>query len=60
MCWFDSAVRPAHVPVLLRSGLDMDLTTLLVWLAKNRSIRHLSLGKNFNNIKSKWVKPAER
>lgn len=37
------------------SGLDIDLTTLLVWLAKNRSIRHLSIGKNFNNIKSKWV-----
>uniref|UniRef100_A0A3Q3XF12 CARMIL C-terminal domain-containing protein n=1 Tax=Mola mola TaxID=94237 RepID=A0A3Q3XF12_MOLML len=36
-------------------SLDMDLTTLLVWLAKNRSIRHLSLGKNFNNIKSKNV-----
>uniref|UniRef100_A0A4W5RSG1 Capping protein regulator and myosin 1 linker 1 n=1 Tax=Hucho hucho TaxID=62062 RepID=A0A4W5RSG1_9TELE len=35
------------------NGLDSDLTTLLVWLAKNRSIRHLSLGKNFNNIKSK-------
>lgn len=34
----------------------MDLVTLLVWLSKNRSIRHLSLGKNFNNIKSKWVK----
>ncbi|TNM93154.1 hypothetical protein fugu_018556, partial [Takifugu bimaculatus] len=37
------------------NGLDMDLTTLLVWLAKNRSIKHLSLGKNFNNIKSKNV-----
>uniref|UniRef100_A0A3Q3N2X2 F-actin-uncapping protein LRRC16A-like n=1 Tax=Mastacembelus armatus TaxID=205130 RepID=A0A3Q3N2X2_9TELE len=37
------------------NGLDMDLMTLLVWLAKNRSIRHLSLGKNFNNIKSKNV-----
>ncbi|KAM3596683.1 uncharacterized protein V6R79_019047 [Siganus canaliculatus] len=37
------------------NGLDMDLTTLLVWLAKNRSIRNLSLGKNFNNIKSKNV-----
>ncbi|XP_051247205.1 F-actin-uncapping protein LRRC16A [Dicentrarchus labrax] len=37
------------------NGLDMDLTTLLVWLAKNRSIRHLSLGKNFSNIKSKNV-----
>lgn len=34
-------------------GLDSDLSTLLIWLAKNRSIRHLSLGKNFNNIKSK-------
>ncbi|XP_042291207.1 F-actin-uncapping protein LRRC16A isoform X1 [Thunnus maccoyii] len=40
------------------NGLDMDLTTLLVWLAKNRSIRHLSLGKNFNNIKSKNVAPV--
>ncbi|XP_056297745.1 F-actin-uncapping protein LRRC16A isoform X2 [Pseudoliparis swirei] len=37
------------------NGLDLDLSTLLVWLAKNRSIRHLSLGKNFNNIKSKNV-----
>ncbi|XP_034016732.1 F-actin-uncapping protein LRRC16A isoform X2 [Thalassophryne amazonica] len=37
------------------NGLDMDLITLLVWLAKNRSIRHLSLGKNFSNIKSKNV-----
>ncbi|KAM9384108.1 F-actin-uncapping protein LRRC16A isoform 2-T2 [Pholidichthys leucotaenia] len=37
------------------NGLDMDLTTLLVWLAKNRSIRHLSLGRNFSNIKSKNV-----
>ncbi|XP_060742666.1 F-actin-uncapping protein LRRC16A isoform X2 [Tachysurus vachellii] len=35
------------------NGLDSDLTTLLVWVAKNRSIRQLSLGKNFNNIKSK-------
>uniref|UniRef100_H3CII7 Capping protein regulator and myosin 1 linker 1 n=1 Tax=Tetraodon nigroviridis TaxID=99883 RepID=H3CII7_TETNG len=37
------------------NGLDADLPTLLVWLAKNRSIRHLSLGKNFSNIKSKNV-----
>uniref|UniRef100_A0A3P9M9Y0 CARMIL C-terminal domain-containing protein n=1 Tax=Oryzias latipes TaxID=8090 RepID=A0A3P9M9Y0_ORYLA len=37
------------------NSLDMDLVTLLVWLSKNRSIRHLSLGKNFNNIKSKNV-----
>ncbi|XP_062385557.1 F-actin-uncapping protein LRRC16A [Sardina pilchardus] len=35
------------------NSFDTDMTTLLVWLAKNRSIRHLSLGKNFNNIKSK-------
>lgn len=35
------------------NGLDSDLTTLLVWMAKNRSVRHLSLGKNFNNIKSR-------
>ncbi|KAM9824007.1 F-actin-uncapping protein LRRC16A [Neosynchiropus ocellatus] len=40
------------------NGLDLDLTTLLVWLAKNRSIRHLSLGKNFHNIKSKNVAPV--
>ncbi|XP_039973943.1 F-actin-uncapping protein LRRC16A-like isoform X2 [Xiphias gladius] len=40
------------------NGLDSDLSTLLVWLAKNRSIRHLSLGKNFNNIKSKNLGPV--
>ncbi|XP_073340705.1 F-actin-uncapping protein LRRC16A-like [Pagrus major] len=40
------------------NGLDADLSTLLVWLAKNRSIRHLSLGKNFNNIKSKNLAPV--
>uniref|UniRef100_A0A3B3Q7M2 Capping protein regulator and myosin 1 linker 1 n=1 Tax=Paramormyrops kingsleyae TaxID=1676925 RepID=A0A3B3Q7M2_9TELE len=39
------------------NGLDSDLATLLVWLSKNRSIRHLSLGKNFNNIKSKNLAP---
>ncbi|XP_077404033.1 F-actin-uncapping protein LRRC16A-like [Vanacampus margaritifer] len=37
------------------NGLDGDLSTLLVWLAKNRSVRHLSLGRNFQNIKSKNV-----
>uniref|UniRef100_A0A4W5Q6U2 Capping protein regulator and myosin 1 linker 1 n=1 Tax=Hucho hucho TaxID=62062 RepID=A0A4W5Q6U2_9TELE len=42
---------------LFPPGLDSDLATLLVWLAKNRSIRHLSLGKNFNNIKSKNLAP---
>ncbi|XP_072304433.1 F-actin-uncapping protein LRRC16A-like [Eucyclogobius newberryi] len=35
------------------NGLDMDLVTLLVWLSRNRSIRHLALGKNFSNIKTK-------
>lgn len=40
------------------NGLDSDLSTLLIWLAKNRSIRHLSLGKNFNNIKSKNLAPV--
>uniref|UniRef100_A0A8C9XT96 Capping protein regulator and myosin 1 linker 1 n=1 Tax=Sander lucioperca TaxID=283035 RepID=A0A8C9XT96_SANLU len=40
------------------NSLDSDLSTLLVWLAKNRSIRHLSLGKNFNNIKSKNLAPV--
>ncbi|XP_034031124.1 F-actin-uncapping protein LRRC16A-like isoform X2 [Thalassophryne amazonica] len=40
------------------NGLDSDLSTLLLWLAKNRSIRHLSLGKNFNNIKSKNLAPV--
>ncbi|KAI4811557.1 hypothetical protein KUCAC02_014438 [Chaenocephalus aceratus] len=40
------------------NGLDSDLATLLVSLAKNRSIRHLSLGKNFTNIKSKNLGPV--
>ncbi|KAM4580155.1 F-actin-uncapping protein LRRC16A-like [Odontesthes bonariensis] len=40
------------------NGLDSELSNLLVWLAKNRSIRHLSLGKNFNNIKSKNLAPV--
>ncbi|XP_051999752.1 F-actin-uncapping protein LRRC16A-like isoform X2 [Xyrauchen texanus] len=40
------------------NGLDSDMATLLVWLARNRSIRHLSLGKNFNNIKSKNLAPV--
>ncbi|XP_049607675.1 F-actin-uncapping protein LRRC16A isoform X2 [Syngnathus scovelli] len=40
------------------NGLDGDLSTLLVWLAKNRSVRHLSLGRNFQNMKSKNVAPV--
>ncbi|MED6294510.1 F-actin-uncapping protein LRRC16A [Characodon lateralis] len=40
------------------NGLDSELSTLLVWLAKNHSIKHLSLGKNFNNIKSKNLAPV--
>ncbi|XP_059509369.1 F-actin-uncapping protein LRRC16A-like isoform X7 [Stegostoma tigrinum] len=40
------------------NGLDSDLATLVVWMGKNRSIRHLALGKNFNNIKSKNLAPV--
>ncbi|XP_043923009.1 F-actin-uncapping protein LRRC16A isoform X2 [Protopterus annectens] len=40
------------------NGLEADLATLIVWLSKNRSIRHLALGKNFNNIKSKNLAPV--
>ncbi|XP_053570791.1 F-actin-uncapping protein LRRC16A isoform X2 [Bombina bombina] len=40
------------------NGLESDLSTLIVWLSKNRSIRHLSLGKNFNNMKSKNIVPV--
>ncbi|XP_067280931.1 F-actin-uncapping protein LRRC16A [Pseudorasbora parva] len=35
------------------NGLDSDLSTLLEWLGKNRSIKHLSIGRNFSNIKTK-------
>ncbi|XP_043575024.1 F-actin-uncapping protein LRRC16A-like isoform X4 [Chiloscyllium plagiosum] len=40
------------------NGLDSDLATLVVWMGKNRSIRHLALGKNFNNIKTKNLAPV--
>ncbi|XP_030361921.1 F-actin-uncapping protein LRRC16A isoform X6 [Strigops habroptila] len=40
------------------NGLESDLSTLVVWLSKNRSIRHLALGKNFNNMKSKNLSPV--
>ncbi|XP_069469745.1 F-actin-uncapping protein LRRC16A [Ambystoma mexicanum] len=40
------------------NGLESDLSTLVVWLSKNRSIRHLALGKNFNNMKSKNLIPV--
>ncbi|KAM6968132.1 F-actin-uncapping protein LRRC16A-like [Aplochiton taeniatus] len=40
------------------NGLDADLSTLLIWLAKNRSIRHLALGKNFSSIKAKNLAPV--
>ncbi|XP_053101591.1 F-actin-uncapping protein LRRC16A isoform X2 [Hemicordylus capensis] len=40
------------------NGLESDLSTLIVWLSKNRSIRHLALGKNFNNMKSKNLSPV--
>ncbi|XP_077096605.1 F-actin-uncapping protein LRRC16A-like [Siphateles boraxobius] len=35
------------------NGLDSDMSTLLEWLGKNRSIKHLSIGRNFSNIKTK-------
>ncbi|XP_058288030.1 F-actin-uncapping protein LRRC16A isoform X5 [Hylobates moloch] len=40
------------------NGLEPDLSTLIVWLSKNRSIQHLALGKNFNNMKSKNLTPV--
>ncbi|KAL1784486.1 F-actin-uncapping protein LRRC16A isoform X8 [Sigmodon hispidus] len=40
------------------NGLESDLSTLMVWLSKNRSIQHLALGKNFNNMKSKNLTPV--
>nr|XP_060470550.1 F-actin-uncapping protein LRRC16A [Panthera onca] len=40
------------------NGLESDLSTLIVWLGKNRSIQHLALGKNFNNMKSKNLTPV--
>ncbi|KAM9308890.1 F-actin-uncapping protein LRRC16A [Gastrophryne carolinensis] len=40
------------------NGLEADLSTLIVWLSKNRSIRHLALGKNFTNMKSKNIIPV--
>ncbi|XP_008830121.1 F-actin-uncapping protein LRRC16A isoform X2 [Nannospalax galili] len=39
------------------NGLESDLSTLIVWLSKNRSIQHLALGKNFNNMKTKNLTP---
>ncbi|KAG7254349.1 hypothetical protein CRUP_033448, partial [Coryphaenoides rupestris] len=45
----------SEVSLDLSCCLDLDLGTLLVWLARNRSIQHLALGKNFSNIKSKNV-----
>ncbi|XP_039713023.1 F-actin-uncapping protein LRRC16A isoform X4 [Pteropus medius] len=40
------------------NGLESDLSTLIVWLSKNRSIQHLALGRNFNNMKSKNLAPV--
>ncbi|CAO2595540.1 F-actin-uncapping protein LRRC16A [Lemmus lemmus] len=40
------------------NGLESDLSTLIGWLSKNRSIQHLALGKNFNNMKSKNLTPV--
>nr|XP_032827155.1 F-actin-uncapping protein LRRC16A isoform X1 [Petromyzon marinus] len=40
------------------NGLESDLATLTVWLCKNRSIKHLALGRNFSNMKPKNVAPV--
>uniref|UniRef100_UPI00358FB8B3 F-actin-uncapping protein LRRC16A-like isoform X2 n=1 Tax=Myxine glutinosa TaxID=7769 RepID=UPI00358FB8B3 len=40
------------------NGLESDLGTLTVWLSKNRSLKHLALGKNFNNMKAKHLVPV--
>ncbi|XP_036198760.1 F-actin-uncapping protein LRRC16A isoform X4 [Myotis myotis] len=40
------------------NGLESDLSTLIVWLSRNRSVRHLALGKNFNNMKPKNLTPV--
>ncbi|XP_014392631.1 PREDICTED: leucine-rich repeat-containing protein 16A [Myotis brandtii] len=40
------------------NGLESDLSTLIVWLSRNRSIQHLALGKNFNNMKPKNLTPV--
>lgn len=35
------------------NGLDMDLIQVIGAIAKNKSIKYLSIGRNFNNIKAK-------
>uniref|UniRef100_A0A674HZI1 Capping protein regulator and myosin 1 linker 1 n=1 Tax=Terrapene triunguis TaxID=2587831 RepID=A0A674HZI1_9SAUR len=40
------------------NGLESDLSTLVIWFSKNRSVKHLALGKNFNNMKSKNLTPV--
>ncbi|CAK6439125.1 unnamed protein product [Pipistrellus nathusii] len=40
------------------NGLESDLSTLIVWLSRNRSIQHLALGKNFTNMKPKNLTPV--
>ncbi|KAK1328828.1 hypothetical protein QTO34_010997 [Cnephaeus nilssonii] len=50
-----------HRPVLtlaLPPRLGVDLSTLIVWLSRNRSIQHLALGKNFTNMKPKNLTPV--
>lgn len=37
------------------NALDMELVGVVGAIAKNKSIKHLSIGKNFNNIKAKYV-----
>ncbi|XP_075680834.1 F-actin-uncapping protein LRRC16A-like isoform X3 [Dermatophagoides pteronyssinus] len=37
------------------NGLDMDLIQVIGAIAKNKSIKYLSIGRNFNNIKAKHL-----
>lgn len=39
------------------AGFDSDMVTLVLSIGRSKSIRHVSLGKNFN-IKSKYVRVA--
>ncbi|XP_055276122.1 F-actin-uncapping protein LRRC16A-like [Moschus berezovskii] len=56
----EGCIAEIHISSLdiSNNGLESDLSTLILWLSKNRSIQHLALGKNFNNMKSKNLTPV--
>ncbi|XP_022235977.1 F-actin-uncapping protein LRRC16A-like isoform X2 [Limulus polyphemus] len=37
------------------NGLDVDLSSIIGAVGKNKSLKHLAIGRNFNNIKSKHI-----